>query len=72
METTQSKAKSSDVGASAGGEKRADAPQAGDERINSIATIAYYKAEARGFVPGHEVEDWLAAEAELGGSETRR
>ena len=29
-----------------------------------IAIAAYYKAEARGFEPGHDVEDWLAAEAE--------
>jgi hypothetical protein len=31
-----------------------------------IATAAYYKAEARGFTPGQEMDDWLAAEAELG------
>jgi hypothetical protein len=30
-----------------------------------IAMAAYYRAERRGFVPGHELEDWLAAEAEL-------
>jgi len=29
------------------------------------AECAYYKAQARGFEPGHEVEDWLEAEAEL-------
>ncbi len=29
------------------------------------AERAYYKAEARGFEPGHEMEDWLAAEAEV-------
>jgi hypothetical protein len=27
-----------------------------------IAESAYYKAESRGFEPGHEVEDWLEAE----------
>jgi len=26
---------------------------------------AYYRAEKRNFEPGHELEDWLAAEAEL-------
>lgn len=31
-----------------------------------VAKCAYYKAEARGFEPGHELEDWLAAEAEVG------
>jgi hypothetical protein len=29
-----------------------------------IAELAYYKAESRGFEPGHELEDWLAAEQE--------
>lgn len=30
-----------------------------------IAVAAYYKAMARGFTPGQEMEDWLAAESEL-------
>jgi hypothetical protein len=30
-----------------------------------IATAAYYRAERRGFLPGHEVEDWLAAERKI-------
>jgi hypothetical protein len=30
-----------------------------------IATAAYYRAERRGFAPGGEVEDWLAAEREI-------
>ncbi|MFA6051488.1 MAG: DUF2934 domain-containing protein [Methylobacter sp.] len=29
-----------------------------------IAEIAYYKAESRGFEPGHELEDWFEAESE--------
>ena len=29
-----------------------------------IAEAAYYRAERRGFEPGYEIEDWLAAEAE--------
>jgi len=33
----------------------------------AIALRAYLRAEQRGFVPGHEREDWLAAEAELAG-----
>jgi hypothetical protein len=28
---------------------------------------AYFRAERRGFAPGYEVEDWLAAEAEVTG-----
>lgn len=36
-----------------------------DQDVRSkVAECAYYKAEARGFEPGHEMEDWLAAEAE--------
>ncbi|KAA6187071.1 DUF2934 domain-containing protein [Thiohalocapsa marina] len=30
-----------------------------------IADAAYYLAEKRNFAPGHEQEDWLAAEAEV-------
>jgi hypothetical protein len=30
-----------------------------------IAEAAYYRAERRGFEPGRETEDWLAAEAEV-------
>lgn len=30
-----------------------------------VAMCAYYKAEARGFAPGFEMQDWLAAEAEI-------
>ena len=29
-----------------------------------IAEIAYHKAEKRGFEGGHELDDWLEAEAE--------
>ena len=32
-----------------------------------IATAAYYRAETRGFQPGHELQDWLAAEREIDG-----
>jgi hypothetical protein len=30
-----------------------------------IAEAAYYRAERRGFEPGRETDDWLAAEAEV-------
>ncbi|HEY8507133.1 MAG TPA: DUF2934 domain-containing protein [Steroidobacteraceae bacterium] len=26
---------------------------------------AYFRAERRGFAPGHELDDWLAAEREI-------
>jgi hypothetical protein len=30
-----------------------------------IAEAAYYRAQQRGFSPGYELEDWLAAEAQI-------
>jgi hypothetical protein len=36
-----------------------------EDRANDIATAAYYKAEQRGFTPNHELDDWLAAEADF-------
>ena len=30
-----------------------------------IAEAAYFRAERRHFAPGHEFEDWLAAEVEV-------
>lgn len=36
-----------------------------EDRCCLVAELAYYKAEARGFEPGHELEDWLSAEAEV-------
>ncbi|MDP3609324.1 MAG: DUF2934 domain-containing protein [Methylophilus sp.] len=38
--------------------------QSNEERLSHIAESAYYKAEARGFSSGYELDDWLAAEAE--------
>jgi len=35
------------------------------DRDVRIAELAYYKAESRGFEPGHEMDDWLEAEQEL-------
>jgi hypothetical protein len=37
----------------------------GDDRETRIRVVAYFRAERRGFVPGYELEDWLAAEAEV-------
>jgi len=34
-------------------------------RHELIAELAYFRALKRGFEPGHELEDWLAAEAEI-------
>ena len=42
-------------------------PKSKDEdKYSEIALRAYYKAEARGYEPGHEIQDWLDAEAEIG------
>jgi len=39
------------------------------DRDAGIAELAYFKAESRGFEPGHELEDWLEAEQEFCGSQ---
>jgi hypothetical protein len=36
------------------------------QRREFIAVAAYYLAEGRNFEPGHETEDWLAAELQVG------
>jgi hypothetical protein len=36
-----------------------------EKRAALIAEAAYYRAADRGFAPGHEMEDWLAAENEV-------
>ncbi len=36
-----------------------------------IAEAAYYRAQRRGFAPGHELEDWLEAEAQIAGPAKR-
>ena len=35
-----------------------------------VAMAAYFIAERRGFEPGHELEDWVMAEAEIAKTET--
>lgn len=50
-----------------------DAPFTGSDQPNptreelwkQIAEAAYYKAKARDFAPGGEVQDWIEAEAEV-------
>jgi hypothetical protein len=36
------------------------------QREQMVRTAAYFRAERRGFAPGNEWDDWLAAEAEVG------
>ena len=37
----------------------------GHDRCRSIAEAAYYFSERRGFAPGRELDDWLAAENQI-------
>ncbi len=48
--------------------KQHPAPMTEDERRDAIAKAAYYLSEQRGFEPGHEVEDWIAAETRVSAS----
>jgi hypothetical protein len=36
-----------------------------ENRLQRIATAAYYRAEQRNFNSGGEIQDWLEAEAEI-------
>lgn len=40
-------------------------PERHEELQHAIALAAYYAAERRNFQTGHELEDWLNAEAEV-------
>lgn len=40
-------------------------PPTQQEREQMVAVAAYYRALKRNFEPGHELEDWLEAEAEV-------
>jgi hypothetical protein len=40
-------------------------PYIAEDRGTAIAKTAYLNAARRGFKPGHELEDWLAAENEV-------
>lgn len=41
--------------------------QSDDSYYHQIQVAAYFKAEHRGFEPGHELDDWLEAEREFNG-----
>jgi len=36
-----------------------------ERRHELISEAAYFRAEARGFAPGNDLDDWLDAEAEV-------
>ena len=45
------------------GSGRAELSQ--EEVRKLVSEAAYYRAKQRGFTPGHEIEDWVQAEAEV-------
>ncbi len=51
----------------ASGTVAAGSPSGADRQMR-IAKVAYFKAQQRGFAPGHDWEDWFAAEREVTGS----
>jgi hypothetical protein len=59
LKTTQKKSKIPVIG------KESKSRSNDEDRDYRIALRAYYKAEARGYEPGHEIQDWLDAEAEV-------
>jgi hypothetical protein len=44
-------------------EDKTSEPPSTDPRRELIAVTAYYLAEKRGFESGHDLEDWMSAEA---------
>jgi hypothetical protein len=50
----------------ASGSRETAADRGTEDRHALVARSAYLRAEARGFAPGRELDDWLEAEAELG------
>lgn len=64
--TGRSRAKtSSTVAAESAAPSSSDVSITVEERRRRIAEAAYFRAQARGFLGGNPVEDWLAAEAEV-------
>jgi hypothetical protein len=45
--------------------ERREIPSFSTDREARIAEAAYWRAERRGFGPGHELDDWLEAEREI-------
>jgi hypothetical protein len=52
--------------------ERREIPSFSESREARIAEAAYWRAERRGFVPGQELDDWLAAEKEVDGEPDRQ
>ena len=68
MVTAQAAARPQITAAKASGRREIplhEKARAGEDRYRLIAEAAYFRAESRGFVPGSELQDWLAAEIEV-------
>ena len=68
MVTAQAAARSQITAAKASGRREIplyEKARTGEDRYRLIAEAAYFRAESRGFVPGSELQDWLAAEIEV-------
>ena len=48
------------------GLQTATAERSADQIEHMVAMAAYFLAQQRGFVPGHELDDWLEAERRIG------
>lgn len=57
---------------SAEGLQGREIPSFSDSREARIAEAAYWRAERRGFTPGHELDDWLDAEREVDNQQSNR
>jgi len=49
--------------------RQAAEPLTEQQRRDLIAVTAYFMAESRHFEPGHQEEDWLAAERQIGSAD---
>lgn len=48
-----------------------DIPSFSGSREERIAQAAYWRAERRGFEPGHDLDDWLHAEREIDAQQSK-
>lgn len=64
MKTIKTSSKTTNSATATPQQKRLSSSSRNSKTAEQIAIAAYLKAEARGFEPGHELEDWLEAEAE--------
>jgi Protein of unknown function (DUF2934) len=65
MATGTSKVKTRSANGAASTRRRKSPAAASPDRHACIAEAAYFRSKQRGFSPGGEIEDWLAAEQEV-------